>query len=438
MNVKLLILTYISSISLFSVFTKKSENINIKSESEVKSNFERNNSFNSEYLDTDIEDTPYNENNINFTLYAHTSSKIENTDVKNNGMVLNNIIEFNDNNKASLNYKVFSERASSTIEICLSSNSTLSLNIYSYKTEYGIFLNTESMDLAEDNYYSYLLYNEYITEDDYANYTNPKSLPSIEKEEEIIEDVENATDSNIKQRKKTTTYLSGKLSWIDDENKVIHPLSGILIEIYDKELIGSQYLGSTFTDENGYYAFCFQNQTLMENGGYDIFIKAKSQGEKTKVVKSLFYNNSYSIQSEITKNVTTGYYYDKSMIINMNTNTGKTFQIAQALSYGNEYVKAMNNGTSAPSISAQYPTSSSYQNFLGLHYGKKDYKFWDILLHEYGHHLQEWMGITSSPGGEHFIDGDCIESRGKDKGIKLAWGRGMANCICFASNRLFF
>lgn len=422
MKTKVLILASILSISSFSIFTKKSEDINVSSEPEIISKFERNNSSNKEYLDTDIEDTPYDENNINFTLYVQTSSEIENTNVINDGMVLNNSIDFNDNHEATMNYTVTSEKASTTIEVNLSNSSnTLSLSIYSYKTEYGIFLNAESLELAEDNYYSYLLYNEYITEDEYANYVNPTSSPSIEKDEETIENVENTNNPKIKGRKKTTTFLEGTLSWIDDENKISHPLSGILVKIYDKDLIGNQYLGSTYTNENGFYSFSFQNRTLFENGGYDIFIRVYSQSEKTNVVKSLFFNNSYFVESEVTKNVTTGNYYDKSMTINMDTNAGKAIQIAQALSIGNEYVKAM-NGTSAPSVSAKYPASGSYQNYFGIHYEKEDYKFWDILLHEYGHHLQEWMGITSSPGGDHYINGDCIELRGKSKGIKLAWG----------------
>ncbi len=421
MKFKLLFIAATLTFGSFSVFAKNLDNINVNNESKTISKFDRNNSLNKEYLDTDIEDTPYDESNINFTLYLQTNSEIKNTSVTNNGMILNKDISFNENNESNMNYTISSEKGSSTIEVNLYNGNTLSLSIYSFSTQYGVFLNSESIDLAEDNYYAYLLYNDYITEDEYTNYVNPLSVPSIEVEEETVETVENTSNSEIKKRKNTTTFLEGTISWIDDEYNKSHPLSGILVEIYDKDLIGSQYLGYTYTNENGFYSFSFQNQTLLENGGYDIFIKIISESEKTKVVKSLFFDNPYFIKSEVTENVKTGYYYDKSLTINMDTNTGKAMQIAQALSIGNEYVKAM-NGTSAPFVSAKYPASGSYQNFLGLHYEKMDYKFWDILLHEYGHHLQEWMGITDSPGGTHYIGGDCIELRNKSKGIRLAWG----------------
>ncbi len=431
-------------INSFSILTKESNDtkmINEINEPKIISKYERNNSLNDEYLDTDIEDTPYDENNINFTLYVQSTSEIENTEIINDGMTQNNSITFNDNYEVLLNYTVSSEKASSTIKVNLANSNTLSLTIYSYRTDYGVFLNSESLELAEDNYYSFLLYNDYITEDDYANYVNPKSLPSIEKDEETIADVNNVSDSKVKRRKNTTTFLEGTISWIDDEYNLSHPLSGIMVEIYDKDWIGSQYLGFTYTNENGFYSFSFQNQTLFENGGYDIFIRVCSKSENSSVVKSLFFDNCYYVQSEVTENVTTGKYYNKSMTINMDTKAGKAIQIAQALSFGNEYVKEMNDDKPAPYVSAKYPTSGSYQNFFGLHYAKDDYKFWDILLHEYGHHLQEWMGITNSPGGTHYIGGDCIKFNGKNKGIRLAWGEAWPTVFAlqvtdYFSNRL--
>ena len=116
-------------INSFSILTKESNDtkmINEINEPKIISKYERNNSLNDEYLDTDIEDTPYDENNINFTLYVQSTSEIENTEIINDGMTQNNSINFNDNYEVLLNYTVSSEKASSTIKVNLANSNTLS------------------------------------------------------------------------------------------------------------------------------------------------------------------------------------------------------------------------------------------------------------------------------------------------------------------------
>ena len=68
-----------------------------------------------------------------------------------------------DNYQANVKYNVSEKNATSTIDITLANDERIDITIFAFNTEHGVFLNTESMQMAEDNYYAYLLHEELIT-----------------------------------------------------------------------------------------------------------------------------------------------------------------------------------------------------------------------------------------------------------------------------------
>ena len=107
----------------------------------------------------------------------------------------------------------------------------------------------------------------------------------------------------------------------------------------------------------------------------------------------------------------------------MTNETGKAFRILQGLIYGIKYAKAM-EGEDMPIVRVKYPNDSSadYYDNNEIFFRPDSYLYWDIILHEYGHHLQNYFNITDNPGLSHSINGDLTNIHGKDKGIRLAWG----------------
>jgi hypothetical protein len=104
----------------------------------------------------------------------------------------------------------------------------------------------------------------------------------------------------------------------------------------------------------------------------------------------------------------------------MTTELGQVFQICQAAIIAEKYAMEMSNQT-LPAVNVVYPAT----NFNNCCYYKADgtpnslatiyittqnqatgypssYASWDTVMHEYGHHVQYFFGITGSHGGTHW------------------------------------
>lgn len=407
----------------------------------------RNNSQGQSYLAIDIEDGAYQPEELSFKLEVIANGTITNVITNANGLSTSSILFDEETYQAPITLSIGNGQIKGDLGIKVqTSEDEVALNIYALNTSNGVFLSTYSYTLAEDNYKAYLLANELITEEEYDSFVYNESTASISSQEineELVELVDatddtpedeivyvSYTDANnktvhskkTKAKKDKTTYLKGKVTWVD-ANKNIHPCINTYIEIYDDQLIGSRKLGSTYTNSNGEYTFTFQNDTSIFENGYDLFIKAFTRGKNTSVVKSIFWNTVYKIQSGVKSNVSTGYTTTINLEINDDNDAGKAMQVSQALIYGDKYVTEM-NGKPATPCAAQYPQGDGcYEDLFGnLHITKFAYKFWDVILHEYGHHLQADYGLSNSLGGTHYVSSDNTSKHLKLAGLNLTWG----------------
>lgn len=57
---------------------------------------------------------------------------------------------------------------------------------------------------------------------------------------------------------------------------------------------------------------------------------------------------------------------------------------------------------------------------------------WDVILHEFGHHLDAMDSLSDYSGADHVLFGNNIQNLGKDSGSRLAWGEGLANYLALA------
>ena len=108
-------------------------------------------------------------------------------------------------------------------------------------------------------------------------------------------------------------------------------------------------------------------------------------------------------------------------------------RITQALYYGYSYAREMSDNEFNQKIPVVFPNEydvSSQTSYYApwnksLNIYKDAYLSWDILLHEFGHLIQNRYNFEDGPGGNHTITDDLISYKNnKSQGIRMAWSEG--------------
>ncbi len=226
-----------------------------------------------------------------------------------------------------------------------------------------------------------------------------------------------------------------QLVWIDNNNNE-HPLA------YTKVKLSTGSID--YTDSNGYLPM-----GMLANVTSTFDLTIYSAGVRTSVGRAanvVYINIHYNLSV-----------VQQKIIVNVSTLFGKVSQISQALIFADMFAKEM-NGTAMDSVKALYPydIGTNYDDneeiiyLLGTN-TDDEYADWDVIMHEYGHHVQAQLGITDNPGDWHvgslnMIDhymldsypnlgnnncgGKCARHRSnypidkedaKEEGIKIAW-----------------
>lgn len=320
-----------------------------------------------------------------------------------------------------------------SLDIKLESDTVLNVQLYAVANETGVYISQFTKDDAYEKYLSFAVSNGLLSESesvrmrmDFCKYsvtevnytsnnTSVADLPtSITNEATLLQNQD--TYANVTQTDSSAnTYIKGKLEWIADDG-VIHPLRRVQVKICDYESnVLTQNLGTVFTDNDGNYSFAFENKDKLldfENGGYDLFIKVYAGDSNVMVVKPNGEDYYYQSDEKANMNVATGSTTTINMKINMSSNLGRAFQISQALITARDFAWNM-KGSMPSDATAKYPVDSSgcyYQrensqisitNRIYDNVPLNSYASWDVIMHEYGHHIEYEMGIIESCGGWH-------------------------------------
>lgn len=129
--------------------------------------------------------------------------------------------------------------------------------------------------------------------------------------------------------------------------------------------------------------------------------------------------------------------------VDNNTYQNASYGIGQALMFADRYA-GNRLGASAPFFFVDYDSTltGSFYNKFGpaagnsrIRIDRNDWASWDVVMHEFGHHVAAWNNLDASPGGDHNIEGDNIggtgapAALGADQGSKLAWGEGFGTYL---------
>lgn len=350
------------------------------------------------------------------------------------------------------------------IKANLANGKQLSSKIYGVVEDGYLYINANSYEAAKDIYLSEKLSNNSITKKDYE---------LIMMQNNNCFEINNslAESSFEPTRSSTGGWVVGTLRWQDDWGNW-HPLQHTKISIYDEDPISDDNMGTVYTDEDGDYIFSFDDNIddLFDNSGRDIYIKVWPAGINS-IVKTGS-NNEYVIRTTTYWDVTTGSITPINIDVYMNSDLGRAFQVSQAIITGANYASVM-NGTTMANVTVRYPHNESsngcfYKNLNDTVYivGNRvddtkvisgqilhSYASWDVIMHEYGHFVQDKLNIEDNPGGTHWstvnmydhymshhnggpvtpdCDGDCANpsaSNAKDRAIKIAYAEAWPSIL---------
>ena len=246
------------------------------------------------------------------------------------------------------------------------------------------------------------------------------------------------------------TFVEGTIEWKDDFG-MNHPVRGVLVTLYDDELdVAKEKLGDCITNDNGEYSIGFQNQDeLADGGGCDVFIEILAGDGSNVKIKDTGGLVQHSFEKgrgeQQYRNVVTGNTITINHVFNMTSEMGQAVQIGQAVLTARDFASAMMDSL-PQNVKVIYPStlSTQYNSALGIVYIQGystdlDYFDWDVIMHEYGHHISHECNITDGP---YLTDHDsetnnADELNDKSKGVRLAWSESWPTIFGELSQQYF-
>ena len=246
-----------------------------------------------------------------------------------------------------------------------------------------------------------------------------------------------------------TGSVSGYLKFND--NAFDHPLVGTKVKI---TISGSWWSSEGYTDENGYYSISYSDIWYMESGKPTIHIYAS--GENVSVKYSGIYATSHEFDGS-----SGDFIYNRTFSPSDDGDLGKAMNIFQAAQQHAAFAKTLPNSSAISHCDLYYPgdpskgcayndstktiriTSKNRENTSV----PESYCAWDVIGHEYGHHIQNCMGFSANVGGNHSsstndIDanvpkGETVTYEIKNKGLKLSWNESWPTYFSIVAQQSF-
>ena len=268
----------------------------------------------------------------------------------------------------------------------------------------------------------------------------------IDEAEELAED---SIHHPIAARAPSTSgVVSGKFEWKDDQ-ELIHPLVGARVKL---RIAGSNWDLTTFTNDSGEYSFEYVDVKYSGSGKPKITLYTDDKAT-IKVTKNGTYAKTHEFQT-VGGNNSYSYMFSPTNDGDM----GKAIMIFQAAKLYSNHVMELNDGTAISKCSFVYPAKKSvcqYSNNVVYIVGEEprypylpnSYASWDMIGHEYAHHIQNYFDIADSPGGAHTNGSNLLDqlyktnkytlTQAKDRALRLSWGEGWATYWSIVAQQSF-
>lgn len=232
-----------------------------------------------------------------------------------------------------------------------------------------------------------------------------------------------------------SSKINGQFNWKDIDGNV-HPLGFTYVELY----VDNALTSSAYTSASGSVSFTHTHPV-----DFTWYIRVYSRTRYIDVVDPGTNETTYraetvsqSLAPRERGSITITYNYGATHDVL------RAFQISQALTTGARYYEAM-SGSAPAQIDAFFPattTSNSYtysQTSPHINILSTSFHEWDVMLHEYGHHISNLQGIcTPRIGRGHSFNENLIhEYQDKVIGTRVAWNEGIATFFSILITQYF-
>ncbi|MBT3234369.1 MAG: hypothetical protein HN353_00290 [Bdellovibrionales bacterium] len=235
--------------------------------------------------------------------------------------------------------------------------------------------------------------------------------------------------------------IKGRVVWTDAAGAT-HPARFMRVMVYDQETVGGPRLLSILTaGADGRYKTTMENDDGIGAGGLDISVEIKSHDHIFKIGvgrmvggKFTFYTQSSTTHDNVADNSTTTINFTATGPVN------KAFSIADALIEGVVHASkkklAYGNTSGQRYMRVFFPTGDNeyISSTKHINISNADALDWDIVLHEYGHHIADMNRIKLAPG-VHWTDVNLTRTHGKDLGNQIALSEGFASFFSIAAQK---
>ena len=261
---------------------------------------------------------------------------------------------------------------------------------------------------------------------------NTKTQNSAKAVDEIVEAkaaTKRQTRSSGPQR-----LVSADLRWTDEQG-IAHPLVGAKVNLHDPDVFSPNY----YTDSTGHVEIVYDYYDYDQ----DLYLKVSAQNDTANIKVQTKQGVLYTYDFQV--NIMIDDYIDYTFTTAVEGDFDRALNVYQAAYYYGMYAKNINHGTAMPMCTFNWPGSTDegcYYTYNSITISGKTpatgypsaWASWDVIGHEYGHHVQRTKGITANPGGTHYINHNNIDDQmsyngysletAKNRGLKLAWGEG--------------
>ncbi|MBQ2876812.1 MAG: hypothetical protein IJE25_07365 [Clostridia bacterium] len=331
-----------------------------------------------------------------------------------------------------------SNYATLDLTVLLSSQKTINKTAYFYFGDNGCTISLHSLEDAEHIYYDNLFLTSILTEKQYYDKLNAlyddciiETFEMSERHREILSKRPQRTETRSGQ------MVTGEIVWMDKENHP-HALRGAKVVLYTTS--SSTPVATTYSDSDGIYEFT--GLTTIQNK--NVYLKVYA-GDDNAMVYNAALTAPYFMESRDITAANAETYLN--CIIAHRGVLAQAMQISQAVITARDYAWNM-MGHSPSNVKVAYPTQDDncYYNYnskkiaitsIGINEDIESFESFDVIMHEYGHHLQYQLNITDSPGEEHYSSTNDADLYGQYAGIRLAWGEAWPTVFGMVAQQYF-
>ena len=324
------------------------------------------------------------------------------------------------------------EKGNFTVNLMDGNDEIYSLTVYTHLTDYGVFASTGSQTVCDNMVLEYEYNCGLITEQDLIDYANtPVELtPLLPRPwlrpifDEIITQIPAPSGKTI---------IKGYIEW-EDIHSQFHKANGLKVELWQTSISRTNPINSvacTYVDEDGNYSFNLSTSILT---GMGTFIRVYAETKRADVAP--FYIGIGVYTKDYRVSFTSGYINTKNIKINKGDDFAKAVEIANCIHYGEEYIRLV-DGRTPPVTHVKWPDGSTCAGFSHIMLESEYYHIWDVMLHEYGHLIQDFLGINPGISKSHTYTTDYSYIYGKSTAMKLAFQEATVSVLSLAIQKTY-